>query len=411
MVGLRLFILAIAALAWGVISDWSVITMAALAIMILIVFSWFWSRWSIRGIAFSRRLESDKVQVGEPLREQMRIENRGVLPKPFLEIQDRSTLPLHKADRVVSLGSHSARTWEAESIATVRGNHQLGPVTLRSGDPLGLFKRNRRVAGSIELTVYPMIMGLDQYTPISALQSGGGIIHRRSTVPTAAVGGIRDYAVGDSINRISWTATARAGHLMVKEFEIDPTADLWVLLDLFNEPDEMLEPSEWDLKSTNRLTWLGNTLEYRIMLTASLIRRTLELGRSVGFVMTTPQPIILPPERSDRQFVRALEYLAVAQASGERTMLETLSGVQHRFTRDSAVILVTTHPDPDVLSLLGHLRRRSISPEAIIVEEGMNASPVPVEALVNRVACYTLTRFDDPSIALNSAALFARQVA
>jgi uncharacterized protein (DUF58 family) len=198
---------------------------------------------------------------------------------------------------------------------------------------------------------------------------------------------------------------------MVKEFEIDPTADLWVLLDLYNEPDELLEPTDWDLRSTNRLTWLGNTLEYRIMLTASLIRRTLELGRSVGFVMNSPQPVILPPERSDRQFVRALEYLAVVQASTGQPMLETLSGVQHRITRDSAVILVTTHPEPNVINLLGHLRRRSISPEVIIVEEGMNASPIPEEALVNRVACYNLTRFDDPSIALNSAALFARQVA
>src|SRR4029079_17404763 len=97
-----------------------------------------------------------------------------------------------------------------------------------------------------ELTVYPMIMSLNQYTPISALQSGGGVIHRRSTVPTAAVGGIRDYTVGDAINRISWTATARAGHLMVKEFEIDPTADLWVMLDLYNQSGELKEPSDWD---------------------------------------------------------------------------------------------------------------------------------------------------------------------
>lgn len=411
MVGFRLLLLAIGALVWGVIADWSLITLIAIALIVLIVICWIWSRWSIRGIAFARRLESDKVQVGEPLREEMRLENRGALPKPFLEIQDRSTLLAHRADRVVSLGSQSARTWLAESVATRRGQHQLGPVTLRSGDPLGLFQRERRVAGTIDLTVYPMIMSLDQYTPISALQSGGGIIHRRSTVPTAAVGGIREYSYGDPISRISWTATARAGQLMVKEFEIDPTADLWVLLDLYNEPEELLEPSDWDLRSTNQLTWLGNTLEYRIMLTASLIRRTLELGRSVGFVMNSPQPVILPPERSDRQFVRALEYLAVVQAHDRQTMLETLNGVQHRMTRDSAVILVTTHPETDVVNLLGHLRRRSISPELIIVEEGMHTSPVPEEALVNRVASYSLTRFDDPSIALNSAAMFARSVA
>jgi uncharacterized protein (DUF58 family) len=411
MTGLRLLLLAFAALVYGVAVDWSVITMAAIALILIVVVSFIWSRWSIRDIGFSRTLESDKVQVGDKLREQMRIENRGALPKPFLEIQDRSTLPLHRADRVVSLGSHSVRTWEAESVALRRGSHQLGPVSLRSGDPLGLFRRERRVSGTIELTVYPMILNLNQYTPLSALQSGGGIIHRRSTVPTAAVGGIRDYTVGDAINRISWTATARAGHLMVKEFEIDPTADLWVLLDLYNPSEELPEPSDWDLRSNNQLSWLGNTFEYRVMLTASLIRRTLALGRSVGFVMNTPQPVILPPERSDRQFVRALEQLAVVSPTAEQSLFNVASGVQHRITRDSAVVIVTSHPDPNVMNLLGHMRRRSISPEVILVEENMDSVPVPDEVLINRIACYNLTRFDDPSIALNSAAIFARQVA
>ena len=36
----------------------------------------------------------------------------------------------------------------------------------------------------------------------------------------------------DGFNRISWSATARLGRLMVKEFDQDPTADVWVVLDL-----------------------------------------------------------------------------------------------------------------------------------------------------------------------------------
>jgi uncharacterized protein (DUF58 family) len=46
------------------------------------------------------------------------------------------------------------------------------------------------------------------------------------------VASVRDYAPGDSFNRIHWPSTARTGQLIVKEFELDPMADIWLFLDL-----------------------------------------------------------------------------------------------------------------------------------------------------------------------------------
>ena len=405
MAGLRLLIVATGALLYGVLEDWPAVTLVASCAIIAVVLSFLVARVSLNGIAFSRRLGSDKVMVGDTLRETLRLENRSPVAKLFVEINDRSTLPLHRADRVTGLGARSSREWDIESVVRVRGHHRIGPVAIRSGDPLGLFRRQRILTGAIDITVYPMTVALDGYTPTSALQSGGGVIQRRSTVPTAAVGGIRDYTSGDPINRISWTATARAGHLMVKEFEIDPTADLWVLLDLTTNDDDLTQPSAADLQSESAIRWLGNVFEYRIMLTGSLVRRTLALGRSVGIVINAPHPIILPPERSDRQFVRILEHLTVMQPVSESTMLEVLTGVHHRFTRDSAVVLVTSHPAGEVIALLGQLRRRNISPELVIVDDG-TSNDAPIEAASqNRVPCYRLTRFDNPDVTLNSALL------
>jgi uncharacterized protein (DUF58 family) len=52
---------------------------------------------------------------------------------------------------------------------------------------------------------------------------------------TTNVAGVREYAPGDSFNRIHWPSTARAGRLIVKEFELDPTADIWLFLDMQRE--------------------------------------------------------------------------------------------------------------------------------------------------------------------------------
>ena len=407
MAGLRLLIVAIGALLYGVLEDWPAVTLVASCAIIAVILAFLMARVSLNGIAFSRRLASDKVMVGDSLHETLRLENRSALAKLFVEIHDRSTLPLHKADRVTGLGARSSREWDIESVVRVRGHHRIGPVSIRSGDPIGLFRRQRILTGAIDVTVYPMTVALDGYTPTSALQSGGGVIQRRSTVPTAAVGGIRDYTSGDSINRISWTATARAGHLMVKEFEIDPTADLWVVLDLTTEDVELIAATATDLQSDSAIRWLGNVFEYRIMLTGSLVRRTLGLGRSVGIVINAPNPIILPPERSDRQFVRILEHLAVVQPVSDVSMLEVLTGVHHRFTRDSAVVLVTSHPTAELSALLGQLRRRNISPELVIVDDGTSSDASIETASRNRVPCYRLTRFDNPDVTLNSALLMS----
>ena len=50
------------------------------------------------------------------------------------------------------------------------------------------------------------------------------------TTPLATT--VRPYAPGDSMNRIHWRSTARHGDIQVKEFDLEQTADAWIILDL-----------------------------------------------------------------------------------------------------------------------------------------------------------------------------------
>ena len=50
------------------------------------------------------------------------------------------------------------------------------------------------------------------------------------TTPLAT--SVRPYAPGDAMNRIHWKTTARHGEIQVKEFDLEQTADAWIILDL-----------------------------------------------------------------------------------------------------------------------------------------------------------------------------------
>ncbi|HEX3302041.1 MAG TPA: DUF58 domain-containing protein, partial [Thermomicrobiales bacterium] len=173
MVALRVLLFAIAGLAFALIDDWPAITVISTALMVVIVLSFIWSRTSLTGLSFARRLSSDRAQVGDQLREDLAVRNQSIFGKLFLEIEDRSTLPGHLANRVIKLGPRSARQWRVSSVARERGRHRLGPVTLRSGDPFGLFRRQKKLKETLDLTVYPLTYDLQPYVPGSVLQSGG----------------------------------------------------------------------------------------------------------------------------------------------------------------------------------------------------------------------------------------------
>jgi len=410
VVALRVFIFAVAGLAFALIDDWPAITLISTALMVVVALSFVWSRTSLSGLSFARRLSSDRAQVGDQMREDLAVRNQSIFGKLFLEIEDRSTLPGHLANRVIKLGPRSARQWRVTSIVRERGRHQLGPVTLRSGDPFGLFRRQKRLKETLDLTVYPLTYDLQPYIPGSVLQSGGGVVQRRSTNPTTTVGGIRDYVQGDSINRVSWTATARAGRLMVKEFENDPTADVWVVLDLYQPPTDGHSHGA-RFASDDPLHWLSNELEYRVMLAASLVRRSLALGRSVGLIMNAEQPIVLPPERSDRQYVRILELLAVVSGRDDATLVELLTSLTGRFRKDSILLAVTSIADPNLIALLATMRRRRISSEVHYVDPHMSLDPATSAFFEDlhreHVVGYRMSRADHPTSALQVANGFA----
>lgn len=368
----KLWLLIAAALAFGQATDWPVADRLAIVLLAVLAAAWIWSRLSLRGLSLVRETASDRAQVGQPLREAVEVRNSGRLGKLWLEVIDQSTMPHHGVGRVLHVGGRRAVRWETETRCVRRGRFRLGPVTLRAGDPLGVFPSRLHLPETREVIVYPAMLDLrDVPIPAGSL-AGGTAVERRNPFVTSSVAGVRDYNPGDAFNRISWAATARTGRLMVKEFDLDPTADIWLVLDLEGAvqtpasrplaiaPDDR---GEWPVEA-----WLDATEEYAVTIVASLAHRFLEQGRSVGLIATGAHLEIVPADCSGRQEVRLLEALAVVRADGHVSLAEILVAEGRRFTRQSSVIVVTSSTEEGWVTALAEIAGRHVRASAILVE-------------------------------------------
>ena len=353
---------------------------AALALMLLI--AWLWNRVSLSGIGFERSLTLDRVNVGEKVNEQITLTNTSRIPKLWVEVQDRSNLHGHAADRVVSLRGKRSITWEIETTAVRRGKFTLGPSAVTAGDPFGIFTSYQLLPVVHELMVFPARVDISGiHIPTARLD--GGIANPRMSMPSSATfSTIRDYQPGDPMNRIAWSATAHRGQLMVKEFDPDPTADLWILLDLNDD-------GQFDLHHRENIPGayrhLNTTVEYIVSIGASLATAQLDIGKKVGLILNRRDPIRIEPDNSERQWFRIAETLAVVSSSGSRSISESLTADHRRFNRNSGLVVVTADPRSDWVAAGASLVERLVPVTAVIVDAGGEGQD-DVTPLLHRLA-------------------------
>jgi uncharacterized protein (DUF58 family) len=351
-----------------------------------LIFSFLWAFLNLRWVGVSRMTTALRAQVASPVEERIVIHNKGPLPKLWLEVQDHSELPTHHASRVVhGVGPRRQRGWNVKTLARYRGRYRLGPMTLVSGDPFGLFTFRRELPQTSAVTIFPATYPIPSFTPPTGRLTGGEIMRRRTHNTTPNFSSVRDYVPGDTLNKIHWKSTARTGRLIVKEFEEDPNADIWVVLDMHKET-HLESTEEGQSVSTNGsgpktvqsgvFPWiqheklpeiLPSTTEYSVVATASIMRHFLDQNRAVGMITHAEHREIIQPDRGVRPLTRALEQLAVLQPVSEMRLADVLTLEEVLFSRGTTLIVVTSAPSKTWVDVLTILQRRGVKAIAVLI--------------------------------------------
>ena len=345
-----LFLLAVSLVAGAVTGQPLYYRLSYLWILLLIG-SWIMSWLSLRGVQLRRTARSLRSQVGQIFEERYEILNTSRLPRLWIEVRDESPLPGSHGSHVLTLiGGREIRTYLARTRLTERGVFPLGPTVLVAGDLFGLFPVQRSFDNEDSLLVYPMMVDVRSFPNPPGLLPGGEALRRRTPQVTSNAAGVREYNPGDPLSRIHWLSTARRNRLMVKEFELDPLADVWVFVDGMRGthfaqqvPQKEYEPQDvWRQRTKFELP--PSTLEYSVSIAASLARFYLGRSRAVGLVTSGQVLRVLPSDRGGRQLGKILEGLALMHAEGTIPLTGLVEGQARYLPRGSTVVLITPSP-------------------------------------------------------------------
>jgi uncharacterized protein (DUF58 family) len=239
------------------------------------------------------------------------------------------------------------------------------------------------------------VVDVPVFAPLLGFVPGGETVHRRTPYVTTNVAGVRDYAPGDSFNRIHWPSTARTGRLISKEFELDPTADVWLILDLERASQaelvwSRLAADHWE----PRLPWeLGpefelapSTVEYGVTIVASLAKHFIARDRAVGFIAYSYHREVIPADRGERQLTKILETLAVVRGEGHIPLAEIVAAEGTQLRRNTTAIIVTATDQPYWIAAARNITSRGIRVIAVLIDAHSFGHAHSNEGLVTELA-------------------------
>jgi uncharacterized protein (DUF58 family) len=348
----------------------------------------FWLRRGIKQLRWRRRAPA-AAWAGERATVELELANDGLLPIPWLTLTESVPAALRNPPtirEVISLGAGERRVLTYTLTGSRRGYYRLGPLSLNTGDVLGLDERTVVGQEQDALTIYPPTLPLPELGLPAALPYGTLPTSRRLFSDPARPSGVRPYQAADGVRRIDWKTTAHAGAPQVRRYQ--PAIALETLIALAFSREEYGGRYAYD------------TMERALVAAASIAVHLAERRQPIGFCTTgrdaatnqVAAPVRVGPGRA--HLIDTLGTLGRLEPAQSGDLAELATGAAAHLGWGSTVIFVTGQRGPDLIGRLLPLRRRGLSVALIITE------PTPADLGLPRqhgITAYGLWRDGRPS--------------
>ena len=327
----------------------------------------WWGRRALAQVELKRRFGGHAF-LGEQVKIHLHLKNKGWLPVSWLEL--RETLPVALAgpnsfQTVINLGARAEAQFEYILQARRRGYYPIGPLSISTGDILGLSSSLQASMQAEALIVYPKIIAFTSMDIPS--QSPQGTL--RHTLPLfedpTRVFGKRGYTSGDSLRRIDWKSSASSGQLQVKQFEPSIALETFIILNLNAE----------DYYYRTRI----DSTELAIVIAASVSNWIVGKKQMTGLMVNGRDPLAadvrpqsIPPRKGKRHMMRLLETLARVEITNNSRLAPLIQRERYQLAWGTTLIVITGSASHELLDELYQARRSGQN--AVMVLAGGNTS-------------------------------------
>ncbi|MBI2850944.1 MAG: DUF58 domain-containing protein [Chloroflexi bacterium] len=382
------------ALALGSVLLLRVFTMAVLALLL----GYLWTQLGIRSLTAQVKKSAERCQAGSSFDEEITVANSSRTPRVLVKVEENTDLPGYHNATIFTLAGRRSRSWQIRVYCRRRGLYKLGSLKVTSTDPFGFFSRQHYLGEPQSILVYPATLELPLFQPLSYNEPGAGPSRWLSSEVGPNASRVREYAGGDTLNRIHWRSTAHTGKIMVKEFDADYSHNApkhtWIILDM-NQASQAGKGDE-------------GTEDCAVTIAASLIKKYVDNDHPVGLIATGDQSYLFPPDTESQHLWQVLEALALMKATGKTPIERLVSQEIERFDSNSVIIVVT----PSATDRMAATLRQAINRGATVMIVSLDAASfggmetANATAHLAAVGCrvYTVRQGDDLAKALDSRA-------
>lgn len=362
----------------------SVLWLVALTIAFAVIQGMVFRYFNFKRLTYSRRFDKTCAYEGERVELLENIENKKMLPVPWLRAESRIPKQLHfEKEQLdaheVSGGLYHKSIFYLSPMCRItrhhavllkrRGVYDAGSVVITCGDLFSIARSEEQMDLNCNITVYPKILPDDQL-PDPAHKWLGDLTVKRWIMPDPfLVNGIRDYRSGDSLKDVHWRASARTGDLRVKvhDFTSDPKA--MVVLNIQTSDNQWADVGESD----------AGYVEQAIRISATMCVRALSNGMQAGFSSNaclsgkagSGECIFVPSKSGGEQADRILDTMANMILHRELSFSTYLDSLMH--LRGEDILILSFYETDEIRQKMNELRRNGNTVALLLLERRKTA--------------------------------------
>ncbi len=326
------------------------------------VAAWLWVRTAVRRLRWQRDMPAAAFP-GEAIPISLRVQNRSLLPVPWLMIYESlppTLYPPPGVRRVLALGANEERSLTYTVQASRRGLYTIGPLRLQTGDVFGM-REQPLAGGNVDtLTIFPEVVPLPDLGLPAALPFGAQPFAQSLFTDPARPIGVRNYQPGDPPRQVDWKSSARVGVLQVRRHEAAIARTTLIAL--------AFSRTEYPVR------YVYDALERAIVAAASIAADLSARRQPVGLCTSGADPLatgpaaILSPGYGNAHVIEILKLLGRLEVAQTGDVDALLAAAAADLGWGATVVIVGVGIEIERIERLIALRRRGLRVALVLVE-------------------------------------------